>query len=192
MGIIRGGIQQNSNRAAGIRPAAFFYGANQTERIPSTISASNHNVESNGLKKMSGIANEAFGGGISYNFGNINDLADADASAKVDLDNSYVQINESGIFNIKTKHVGNQIHDANLVVALRKVMQGTDDIKVIGETGWRQNIGTIEGLDADADALYESEEQYLQINSGDQFYLRMHNQSAGLILAGYVQFERIE
>ena len=171
---------------------SFFYGFNQTERIPDDLSAL-HNVVTNGVKRFAGNANENIHGGIAHTMLNSSEITNADIS--FNASNTGVQIDESGHFHFRIKMFGNQSADANVRVKVYKVMAGADDVALLTIGAWFNSLGNSPPAGADTELIseYFDEEQYLTVVSGEQFIVVMSQYAnATSILAGYLEIERVD
>ena len=167
---------------------SFFYGYNQTERIPAVLSVANHSTESNGVKRWSGNADQNMHGGIAHTFLNSNDIANADAANKFDADDTAIQIDESGEFHIRIKMFGNQYSDANVRIRLYKVMPGQDDVALLSILSWHSQVGSSLLV-----SEFFDEEKSISITSGDQFILVISEEDSNRrVLAGYLEMERVD
>ena len=173
---------------------SFFYGVNQTERIPDDLSDS-HDIETGGIKRFAGNADENIHGGIAHTMLNSNDITNADN--QVDLSNTAIQIDESGHFHFRVKMFGNQNGDANVRVRVYKIQPGIDDVALLTIGPWFNELPPANMTDdRELVAEYFDEEQYLDITSGDQFIVVMSEYNTGdtgeIILAGYLEIERVD
>ena len=167
---------------------SFFFGVNQTERVPDDFTTS-YNVETNGIKSFSGNANENIHGGIAHTMLNSNDIINADI--KHDAENTAIQIDESGHFHLRVKMFGNQHSEGHVRLRLYKVMSGTDDIALVTIAAWFKFPEETE--DQQMVAEYVDAEQYINVVSGEQFILIMQDYNVtNPILAGYLEIERID
>ena len=175
---------------------SFFYGWNQTERIPLDIMNDGiggmigaHELYANGIKRFTGNADHNIHGGIAYTFLNSNDITNADT--KQDAPNTAIQIDESGHFHFRVKGFGSQQQDGNSRIKIFKIMSGTDDEILLSIAAWHSTPPT--GDDPETVAEYFDEEPYIDVVSGDQYMFIMSGFiSSQNLFAGYLEIERVD
>ena len=172
-------------------PTSIWFGAGQTEALPTANSAfgATSNVNSNGVKSFTGgTADQIESNGVNVTWTNINAETDADVN-DVSAPNSVFML-PAGIYHLRGTFYGNQTPDNDVHLRVVEIMSGTDDIeRLIGTPRQHNFLGSSSMLDS----IYEFRREHLILESDSKFYVRLVNHgSSQAALAGYIQVEKIQ
>ena len=172
-------------------PTGIWFGAGQTEALPTANSAfgTSAKVNSNGIKSFTGGAGDQIeSGGVPAEWTNINVETDADYNS-VSAPNSVIEL-PPGLYHLHGIFYGDQTPSTDVHLRVVEIKSGEDEtLLVIGTPRQANYLGNASLLHS----IYEFKREYLRMENATKFYVRLVNyglrQSA---LVGYLQAEKIQ
>ena len=173
----------------------YIYGKNQNSTRylnygDTTQSLSSPNqITAQGLKRWDSTIHEAVNGGVDVTIEDVTDASDIDSNFTTNDEDTIIKVNETGLFKIAFSFYSASAERTSTFVYLKCVDSDGDDVEVITSAHVNLQQASSE-VDADLQTLYQAEEEFISIESGDQFYVRGVGFQGTNNVIGYVSIRR--